>query len=182
MKNFYRILVLGFVFCVGCASRNLDVTQQDEQDVWVIRTDFSDDPQWEAVKKLIAEPQRDPISNQEFVAYVDFVSDQAFRGLEQNSLIKSLPDNYPGFLCLIVDETTLKHSEHPILVVDFAPESDNPADYERKPSQTPDDEIKSFRAIPSTIQAIENNLSIANADFEDFSEYVDEDGIYRGYE
>ncbi len=38
-----------------------------------------------------------------------------------------------------------------------------------------------FRAIPSQIQGIENNLSIANMDFEEFAEAVDEDGVFRGF-
>lgn len=40
---------------------------------------------------------------------------------------------------------------------------------------------REFRAIPSQIQSIENNLSIANMDFEEFAESVDEDGVFRGF-
>jgi uncharacterized protein YbcV (DUF1398 family) len=39
----------------------------------------------------------------------------------------------------------------------------------------------SFRAIPSQIQGIENNLSIANMDFHEFAESVDQDGVFRGF-
>jgi hypothetical protein len=35
--------------------------------------------------------------------------------------------------------------------------------------------------LPSQIQAIENNLSIANMDFEDFADSVDADGVFRGF-
>jgi hypothetical protein len=38
-----------------------------------------------------------------------------------------------------------------------------------------------FRAIPSMIQGIENNLSIANMDFEEFANAVDESGVFRGF-
>jgi hypothetical protein len=54
-------------------------------------------------------------------------------------------------------------------------------DYERKPGQTPVDQIKSFRATPATIQSIENNLTIANMDFEDFANAVDSGGVFRGF-
>ena len=40
---------------------------------------------------------------------------------------------------------------------------------------------RGFRAIPSTIQSIENNLSIANMDFFEFANAVDEDGVFRGF-
>jgi hypothetical protein len=41
---------------------------------------------------------------------------------------------------------------------------------------------REFRAIPTAVQSIENNLSIANMDFEDFAEAVDEDGVFRGFQ
>lgn len=37
-----------------------------------------------------------------------------------------------------------------------------------------------FRVILSEIQRIENNLSIANVDFEEFAGSVDQDGGFRG--
>jgi hypothetical protein len=40
---------------------------------------------------------------------------------------------------------------------------------------------RTFRAIPSQIQGIENNLSIANMDFYEFADWVDEDGVFRGF-
>ena len=40
---------------------------------------------------------------------------------------------------------------------------------------------REFRAIPSQIQGIENDLSIANMDFEEFAESADESGIFRGF-
>ena len=157
------------------------MTTQDEQNTWVIRTDFSDDAKWAAVKDEISAPQTDDIVEQAFYAYVQFVSDSKYSGVECNAVVHSLPGDYPGFLCFIVDETTLTNDEHPILVVDFAPNSIEPEAYERTPKQTPTDDIKTFRAIPSTIQSIENNLSIANMDFEDFATSVDDDGVFRGF-
>jgi hypothetical protein len=65
---------------------------------------------------------------------------------------------------VIVDQTAISHPDHPLLVVDLYTGSGN-----------------EFRAIPSQIQGIENNLSIANMDFEEFAEAVDEDGIFRGF-
>jgi hypothetical protein len=58
----------------------------------------------------------------------------------------------------------MRHSEHPVLIVDL---------FERSGRE--------FRAIPSTVQSIENNLSLANMDFEEFAEAVDDDRIFRGF-
>ncbi len=66
-------------------------------------------------------------------------------------------------LMFIVDETAVSRPDHPILVVDLF--------------QVPG---RSFRTIPSQVFAIESNLSIANADWEDFAELVDDDGVFRG--
>ncbi len=64
----------------------------------------------------------------------------------------------------IVDRIALTHPEHPILVVDLYTE----------PGRT-------FRVIPAEMWAVENNLSIVNMDFFEFADYVDQDGIYRGF-
>jgi hypothetical protein len=38
-----------------------------------------------------------------------------------------------------------------------------------------------FRALPSQIQSIQNNLSIGNMDFEEFANNIDPDGVFRGF-
>jgi hypothetical protein len=39
-----------------------------------------------------------------------------------------------------------------------------------------------FRSIPSEIWSIDNNLNIANMDWEEFAGAADEDGIFRGFD
>jgi len=39
----------------------------------------------------------------------------------------------------------------------------------------------SFRVPPNELWSVENNLSLANMDFEEFAEAVDTDGVYRGF-
>jgi len=41
---------------------------------------------------------------------------------------------------------------------------------------------RSFRVIPSELWGVENNLSLANIDFEEFADAVDRDGVFRGFE
>jgi hypothetical protein len=41
---------------------------------------------------------------------------------------------------------------------------------------------RTFRAVPSAIQSIENNLSIANMDFWEFADNVDAAGVFRGFD
>ncbi|GAB3345306.1 DUF6924 domain-containing protein [Micromonospora halotolerans] len=43
------------------------------------------------------------------------------------------------------------------------------------------DETAPFRALPRQVQAIENNLSIANMDFFEFARAAGPDGVFRGF-
>ena len=58
----------------------------------------------------------------------------------------------------------MTHAEHLLLVLDLL----------AVPGRT-------FRAPPSQIQSIENNLSLPNMDFEEFAEATDEEGVFRGF-
>ena len=130
----------------------------------VLRTDFSDESAWQAIRSAIGAPVREIGSSVEFFAYVTFVDDPDYRDLDI-AQIRALfgPESNQSFV-IVADRTAITHPEHALLVLDLFDES----------GQT-------FRAIPSTIQSIENNLSIANMDFEEFADAVDENGVFRGF-
>jgi hypothetical protein len=126
----------------------------------VIRPDFSDHEAWEAICAAILQ-----LTEEGFGAQVEFLDDAAYRGLTKEQLLTLFPegDERPFFF-MIVDDVTVRSPEHPILVVDLW----------REPG-------REFRAVPAAVQSIENNLSIANMDFAEFADAVDEDGIFRGF-
>jgi hypothetical protein len=130
---------------------------QTEQPV-VLRTDFSDQAAWEAICTAV----RQPVDG--FLAYVEFLDDVAYDGLTKDQLLGLLPEDYGQPFIILVDRTATAQPEHPLLVVDLI-----------------EDRGREFRAIPSQIQSIENNLSIANMDFEEFADNVDADGVFRGF-
>lgn len=126
----------------------------------VIRTDFSNDEAWEAIGAAILQP-----TEEGFGAQVEFVDDGAYRGVTKQQLVKLIPqDDQRPFFFMIVDDVTVRSPEHPILVVDLW----------REPG-------REFRAVPAAVQAVENNLSIANMDFAEFADSVDADGVFRGF-
>jgi len=125
----------------------------------VLRTDFSDQPAWEAIR---AEIQK-PVGLFQFRAYVEFVDDPIYQDLTKERLLQIVPKDYDHGFIVLVDQFSISHPESPLLVVDLY-----------------DEPGREFRAIPSQIQGIENNLSIANMDFYEFAELVDEDGVFRG--
>ncbi|QIZ37057.1 hypothetical protein [Saccharopolyspora sp. ASAGF58] len=140
----------------------------DTPDVPVIRTDFSDQTAWERVKAGISW-----VTPDEFEANVTYVDDPAFAGLTVTDLLESGPDRATHALLLVVDETTIHSLDHPILVVDLGSEPDPANDWPGEPAG------RSFRAVPHTIQEIENNLTISNMDWEEFADGVDDDGVRR---
>ena len=125
-----------------------------------IRTDFSNHEAWEAIGAAILHPTKEG-----FGAQVEFVDDVAYRGATEEQLLDLVPEGgeRPFFL-MIVDAVTVRSPEHPVLVVDLW----------REPG-------REFRAVPAAVQSIENNLSIANMDFEEFAESADADGVFRGF-
>ena len=138
------------------------MTTDAEERAWLIRTDFADDSQWDAIRAAVEAPVID--FDEEFFAYVQFVIDPNFNDASLERIRSRLPDTYNFHFLFVVDRVTTSHPDSPILVVDL---HENPN--------------SDFRAVPSRIQSIENNLSIANMDFDEFAACVDEDGIFRGF-
>ena len=126
----------------------------------VLRTDFSNQASWEAICAII----RKPVGIFRFRANVEFVDDIEYADMTKHQLLELIPKDYSHSFIIVVDRTATSLPDHPLLIVDL---------YERSGRE--------FRAIPSQVQGIENNLSIANMDFEEFAESVDESGVFRGF-
>ncbi len=126
----------------------------------VLRTDFSNAAAWEAVCAAIQKPVGD------FRAYVNFLSDPEYEGITTEQLLSLIPQNPYHTFIFIVDQVTLSQPDYPILVVDL--------DLYYEPGRT-------FRVIPSEMWGVENNLSLANMDFDDFADNVDPDGVFRDF-
>lgn len=122
----------------------------------LIRTDFSDDKVWEEICAAVQEP-RDP-----FFPNTEMIDNREYEGASKEGVLQLLGETYLHGFAFVADEATIKEKDHPVLVLDL-------------------EEGDEFRAVPSEIAAIENNLSIGNMGFEEFAEGVGEDGIFRGF-
>ena len=125
----------------------------------VVRTDFHDDAAWAGIRSQVLEETIDG-----FRAYVDIVEDAAFKDVGADSVIAALPPHYSHSFLVIVDHDSMTFPDHPVLVLDLQ-----------------DPAHGRFRALPTTVQQIENNLSIANMDFAEFAVSVDPSGLFRGF-
>ena len=125
----------------------------------LVRTDFSSDDTWRAVCDEALREYEDG-----FRAYLEPVSDPAFDGAPWEAVSAAVPpENRGAAVLFIADRTTFASPDHSVLVVDLL-----------------DDSLRRFRCIPPELWAVENNLNIANMDWESFAGEVDEDGVYRG--
>jgi hypothetical protein len=126
----------------------------------VVRTDFSDQAAWDAIRAGIRTP--DPQFG--FVAYVEYIEDREYDGIDIAQLLTLVPADYNHSFIFLADREAVVLPDHLLLVVDFFSQPG-----------------KSFRVILPEVWAIENNLSIANMDFDDFADNVDPDGVFRGF-
>jgi hypothetical protein len=123
-----------------------------------VRTDFSDEAAW---RDLLAAVRTE--SEDGFLANITVVDDPGFQDADPGALAQSVEKNGPCHAVLFVaDAVTFAHAERPVLCID--------------PSQPQN----TFRVVPPQLWAVENNLSLANVDWEDFARAVDADGIFRG--
>ena len=126
----------------------------------VIRTAFTDDAAWDCVCQLIQLPQTDD----NFHASVECISDSSLAGLTPQKAASVLPAGSRRPFVFLVDSRTIADPEHPVLVVDLV---DEPGRF--------------FRVIPSEAWGIENNLRLANMDFNEFLQSLAEDSVFRGF-
>lgn len=133
----------------------------DTPEAVVLRTDFSDDAIWREICKASSAPS----PGDGFLANLTFVDDRAFEAVAVAELLSAAAASrqYRTFM-FVVDNVTIRDAVHSVLVIDLA---DQPG--------------RTFRVIPSEMWSVENNLSLANLDFDDFASAVDADGIYRGF-
>ena len=138
----------------------------------VIRTCFKNEEAWHELKMQVGKP-----SKSGFIAYVDFISDRAFDKMTPQQLCASITDRkkkdeknaYNHSFLFIADEQTLRDKTHPIICMDLNP-------YNNQIGRT-------LRLIPRAMWTVENNLSIANSDFDDFIvDANDPNKVYQGYE
>ena len=125
----------------------------------VVRTDFSADGAWDALRAALFSPSRDG-----FLANVALVDDRRYEGLTPEQTLDFIPAEYQHPLLVLADSVAVASTELPLLVVDLRGERG-----------------RCVRVVAAELWSIENNLSGANMDFDEFVGAVGEDGVFRGF-
>ncbi|MFD6189677.1 DUF6924 domain-containing protein [Streptomyces sp. NPDC060275] len=124
-----------------------------------MRTDFSADDAWVSVRTALYSPSRDG-----FLANVALVDDRRYEGLVPEQALDLIVAEYRHPLLVLADSVAFASAELPLLVVDLRGERG-----------------RCVRVVAAELWSIENNLSEANMDFEEFAGAVGDDGVFRGF-
>jgi hypothetical protein len=125
----------------------------------VIRTDFSDQRGWEAVRTAIEEP-----GETGYMYPPEFWDRRAYENASVEGILSRLPEAIQEPFVAVVDHATVSSAEMPILLVDL---------------RGPDG--RTFRVIPRTLPSIEVNISLGNMGFSEFADGAHDDGVFRGF-
>ena len=98
-----------------------------------------------------------------FRAYVRVVDDKGWDGVGWEDLREAVASTTSQASVLFIVDDVALDPPYPILVVDLVED--------RAP----------FRCIASELGSVENNLNIANMDWEDFTGCTDVNGIFNGF-
>jgi hypothetical protein len=124
----------------------------------LVRTDFSVDAAW---LRTVAAVRAPGLENYE--PTITPVEDRGFENLDADALAAAY-DDCVGYV-LLADRTTMTTRNDPTVV--YVDMYDEPG--------------RAFRCAVPEVAAIEVNLSIANVDFEEFTDAAGADGVYRGF-
>jgi hypothetical protein len=125
----------------------------------LVRTYFGDDAGWNALTAVIAEG-----SEEGYFATVEYVDDRRFEGFSVEALEAAHPHRADGWdVMYVADERAIKEPAHPLLLVRVGSREELP-----------------FRCRADLLYEVDANLSLANLDWDDFRDQVDESGVYGG--
>lgn len=150
------ISVLFLISIASCGGRIEDINY--EYATPVIRTDFTDEAAWKKIEREVT-----ATNSLGFSANVRFVDDRQYSELTEQELLQKISGLDEYGCIFIADGTAMSSTEHHLLVVDPS----NPTG-------------ETFRVIPSEAWGVENNLSIANMDYDEFYNLADPDSVFRG--
>ncbi|MDR3081668.1 MAG: hypothetical protein LBV60_12210 [Streptomyces sp.] len=138
----------------------MPLPQPEDLTSLVLRTDFSDESAWDAVRAAVdATAAHSPAT---------YIGEPRFADVKVRMLLDeeaAADEDHRIFYLFLADATTMDDPARPLLAVDLGDE----------PGRT-------FRVPAQWFHDVSANLSIANMDFAEFADAADESGTYRGFD
>ncbi|MEU8692790.1 hypothetical protein [Streptomyces sp. NPDC048665] len=135
------------------------ITLPPTNGVPIVRTGFRHESVWQPVVTAALK-----ITPEGIHAGVDPVDEPACRDLTVDQLLDRLQDDRRHRILFVVDATAIADSEHAILAVDLY---DGPG--------------RSVRVLPSTVQDVVDNVTIADMACAEFADAADACAVFRGF-
>lgn len=129
------------------------------EDSLLVRTDFADQLAWARTQQAALAPNEDG-----FRAYVTVIDEPSLAGASWEVVRACAREAERHAAVLFIADREALSGEHPILVIDLS-------DEQRPP----------FRCAAAGLWSVDNNLNLANMDWEEFASAVDNDGVHRGF-
>lgn len=128
-------------------------------DSLLVRTDFGDESAWLRTREAALAENEDG-----FRAYVAVVDEPSLDTASWEDLRAAAREIEQHAAVLFIADQEAMGREHPIQVVDLSAEQRPP-----------------FRCAATVLWSVDNNLNLANMDWEEFASAVGEDGVHRGF-
>ncbi|MER5462392.1 hypothetical protein ABT010_17225 [Streptomyces sp. NPDC002668] len=144
---------------------------RDEFAALIIRTDYSDERAWTAVKAALARPWGDG----DFEPYVHLVDDPVWAGTTPAQVLAAASADDELSVVFLADGASMRDELGALLAIAVLTREECGSDeeYEAYGGE--------FRTVPAGVHEIHANLMIANLDFGDFADAAREsaDGVFR---
>lgn len=128
-------------------------------DSLLVRTDYGDQLAWVRTREAALAENEDG-----FRAYVAVIDEPSLANAGWENLRAAARETGQHATVLFIADQEAMGKEHPIQVVDLSDEKRQP-----------------FRCAAAVLWSVDNNLNLANMDWEEFASTVGADGVHRGF-
>lgn len=151
------------------------IVRRDEFAAVVIRTDYTDEPAWQAV---VADLMQSWGEDGEFEARVHLVDDPVWAGVAPDEIRTAVSRDETLSVVFVVDRVTVQSFQRALLALDvWGEEEDLDPMYYQELIDSP--LPREFRTCPAAVHDVHANLSLGNLYFEEFAEAasLDPEGV-----
>lgn len=133
--------------------------------VLLIRTNFTDNHAWLSIMRAATAE-----NDEGFSANLTVLDDASWSGLSAQDVFTAHVGDTVRCIAFIVDEATIHDTvQRAILCVNLGGGGGKGK------------KLRTMRVIPSELWSVENNLSLGNMEWRDFSTALDERGVFTGF-
>lgn len=140
--------------------KHADESEEFEDSTPLVRTWFGNDDAWHSLLTSVRTPSEDDL-----IPIVSVIDDRAKLDAAPSALASLLSNHDEYSIIIAADERAMTEPDMPLLVV-LADGSERP---------------KTLRVVCSELWSIENNIRLANMEWESFEDAADQDGVFRGF-